>query len=178
MTDDTHSSWIPPEEEPDLSEGLAATEVAVTFEAMYRGLRTIQGGVTVSLQLVPNDPAVAILLEGGQNSVWFCSLVRLGENSHTPDPTPSQIEGAKAVRRAAVLCKDPEFIRFCEEHGYVVALLEQAAATEATVNFMRNWLGIASRAQLRNDSAARARLSELVDRFYSWRDGQRPGAPL
>jgi hypothetical protein len=163
-----------PEDEVPIDENITAEEVTVSFEAMCKGLRTSQGGVTVQFFLMPNDPAVQILLEGGVNATWFCSLVRLGDNTQEADPTPSQLEGARAVRRAGILCKDSDFQSFCATHGYIPedCLQDAEKAETKSTEFVRSWLGVVSRKQLRYDSAARARLSALTDEFYKWRGEQ------
>lgn len=137
-------------------------EAAVHFEAVKVKLSQDKNGILLTLAIHPDDVPES-LVRAFVGSRWVCALVRLDDHE-MPAPSPAQVDGSRAVQSAAMLCRTPAFQAFLEAQGIATAATEPAA-TEG----LRRYLGIASRADLKTDAAARGLLAGLKDRFNKGR---------
>ena len=118
-------------------------------------------GYVLTLSLHPDDVPDEILRDfvGARYQVV---MVRLGgtdqpmirEQEYAPDP----------VKIAGILCRDENFHRFLMETGQTMVAKEQA-----TIDWMRNELGIASRAELKTNTEASRHLFTINEEFKAWK---------
>ena len=67
--------------------------------------------------------------------------------------------------RAVMLCKDPLFHKFLEEHSGMKAVIEEEAAV-----FIRTTCGVKSRSEIKVGTAAATKLDFIESAFVCWRD--------
>ena len=92
---------------------------------------------------------------------YSCVLVRLGE-----DEAPMErvdFAGDKSVRLAGMLCRNPRFWAYLVDTGYVLEPTEEEAQT-----WLREYLDVASRAELKTNASARFLLDSLHKEFTTW----------
>lgn len=133
----------------------------IQFEAVKVALKQNKDGFVLTLCLHPDD-APEHLLRDFVGSRYQVVMVRLNQDERPLDRT--EFEGAKAVRLAAAMCRDPEFWAFLQDEALVFDKSE-----EDTTEWMRDYLNIQSRAELKTNSIARDLLSRINKDFQAWR---------
>ena len=68
------------------------------------------------------------------------------------------------VRVAGILCRDKEFWRFLKEAGQVFE-----ASEEASIDWLKDELGVASRADIPNNQVATEKLKAINKEFQLWK---------
>jgi hypothetical protein len=89
-------------------------------------------------------------------------MVRLNQDEHPLDR--AEFDGAKSVRLAAAMCRDPEFWGYLQDEALVLDKSEEDAT-----EWMRDYLNIQSRAELKTNAIARDLLSRINKDFQTWR---------
>jgi len=130
------------------------------FEAVKMALKQNKDGYVLTMTVHPDEVPDALLRDyvGARYQVV---MVRLAD-----DDTPidrREFEGHRAVRLAGVLCREPEFWKFLFESDEIFDPTED----EAT-NWLRTFLGIKSRTELKVNQEARDRLSKLNKDYMEW----------
>ena len=145
---------------------------AAAISAQLVDMRNVGAHKSLKLTLhVPEEQALkAIEVFGwptGVNPVpvALARLVKPAEESaHKPPPARPQPEQAGAPRynlsqRAALLCKEPLYHRFCEMPG------EEAAAA-----WLRRACNVQSRSEITMESLAATKFERIYSRYIAWRD--------
>jgi hypothetical protein len=135
-----------------------AVTAAVSFEAVKVKLSQGKDGILITLAIHP-DEVPEPLVRAFVGSRWGCALVRIGDDD-LPQATGDQVEGARAVQSAALLCRTPGFRTYLRERGIADDTTEDAAAEG-----LRRYLGITTRSALKTDIAARELFAGLKERF-------------
>lgn len=133
-------------------------EAAVHFEATKIKMLQTKEGMIFSLAIHPDDIPDE-LVRAFVGSRWMCALVRLGDDEK-PVASPAQIEAERAVQSAAMLCRDATFQAWLVGKGLVDIASEIAAA-----DAVREFCQVDSRAELKTNTNARARLARLKEMF-------------
>ena len=133
----------------------------IQFEAVKVALKQNKDGFVLTLCLHPDD-APEHLLRDFVGSRYQVVMVRLNQDEEPLDRT--EFEGAKAVRLAAAMCRDPEFWAYLQDEALVFDRSE-----EETTEWMRDYLNIQSRAELKTNATARDLLFRINKDFQSWR---------
>lgn len=133
----------------------------IQFEAIKVALKQNKDGFVLTLCLHPDD-APEELLRDFVGSRYQVVMVRLNQEEQPLDR--AEFEGAKSVRLAAAMCRDPEFWAYLQDEAMVFDKSER----EAT-DWMRDYLNIQSRAELKTNTTARDLLSRINKDFQSWR---------
>jgi hypothetical protein len=76
-------------------------------------------------------------------------------------------EGDRAVQLAGILCRSKDFWRFIETRSRTEISI---SSEDEAADWLRGKLGIDSRADLRQDAAAREQLRLYNERFQEWSD--------
>jgi hypothetical protein len=130
------------------------------FEAVKMALKQNKDGYVLTMTVHPDEVPDALLRDyvGARYQVV---MVRLADDDAPLDRR--EFEGHRAVRLAGVLCREPEFWKFLFQSDEIFDPTED----EAT-NWLRTFLGIKSRTELKINQEARDRLSKLNKDYMEW----------
>jgi hypothetical protein len=164
---------------------MAASLRASSFLATYSDFRLIKGRKVCQFVFeVPLEGAnTAYEVLGGMPNPaaeCWCAIARLDPHkvggvattprdagrdrtsALSPDDPPAS---HRLTTRAVMLCKDPLFCKFLEEHSGMKAVIEEEAAV-----YIRTHCGVTSRSEIKPGSAAAAKLDFIESAFICWRD--------
>lgn len=130
------------------------------FEGVKVALKQDKTGYVLTLSLHPDD-IPEDLLRDFVGSRYQVVMVRIGDNEQPMDP--EEFAGTRAVRVAAMLCKDPKFWKYLHEDLKIYDEDEE----EAT-EFMRQYLDIPSRSELKTNKSAQILLDKLHREYQEW----------
>ena len=132
------------------------------FEAMKVALKQDKTGYVLTLSLQPDEIPEA-LLRDWVGARYQVVMVRLNQHEE-PMERQDEFVGAQAVKRAGILANDPEFLAFLQHFGHIAYKDERLAA-----DWLRSYLCVDSRAELKTNLAARQRLEEINTEFTQWK---------
>jgi hypothetical protein len=89
-------------------------------------------------------------------------MVRLDGNEKPMD-RQQEYEGDRSIRIAGLLCRDPNFWQYLHEDTQIL----EATEKEAT-NWLRDYLNIPSRSELKTNSQARITLDKIHKDYNAW----------
>lgn len=132
------------------------------FEGVKVAIKQDKTGYVLTLSIHPDDVPEPLLRDfvGARYGV---AMVRIDGNEQPMD-REAEFEGAKMVRIAGMLCTDPEFWKFLFEDTQIIEENEK----EATA-WLRDYLNIQSRSELKTDGPARVRLKTIFKEFTEWK---------
>lgn len=130
------------------------------FEGVKVALKQDKTGYVLTLCMHP-DEIPEELLRDFVGARYQVVMVRL-----SGDETPmdrKEFDGTKAIRVAGLLCRDPSFWEWLHEDTQIIEPTEK----EAT-DWLRDYLGVTSRSELKDNLPARERLEKLHKDFNAW----------
>lgn len=130
------------------------------FEGVKVALKQDKTGYVLTLCMHP-DEIPEELLRDFVGARYQVVMVRL-----SGDETPmdrKEFDGTKAIRVAGLLCRDPNFWEWLHEDTQIIEPTEK----EAT-DWLRDYLGVTSRSELKDNLPARERLEKLHKDFNAW----------
>jgi len=130
------------------------------FEGVKVALKQDKTGYVLTLSLHPDD-IPEDLLRDFVGSRYQVVMVRLGDNEQPMDP--EEFAGNRAIRVAAMLCKDPKFWKFLHADDRIFDE-DQDEATE----WLRSYLDIPSRSELKSNKSAQILLDKLHREYQEW----------
>jgi hypothetical protein len=130
------------------------------FEAVKVAFKQDKNGYTLTLCIHP-DEVPEDLLRAFVGATYQVVMVRLDQLSADPQ---EKFESDQAVKTAGILCRDPKFWEFLHEDSQIFT----AAEPEAT-DWLRDFLNIKSRTELKDNAEARIRLDSLHKEFLAWK---------
>ncbi len=133
------------------------------FEATKVALKQDKSGYVLTLSLHPDD-IPEDLLRDFVGSRYQVVMVRMDSNEKPMD-RQEEFQGEKAVRTAAFLCREKEFWEYLFKDNQII----EANEKEAT-DWMRDYLNIASRAELKTNHNARLMLASLQKEYTKWKE--------
>jgi len=131
------------------------------FEGVKVALKQDKTGYVLTLCMHP-DEIPEELLRDFVGARYQVVMVRL-----SGDETPmdrKEFDGTKAIRVAGLLCRDPNFWEWLHEDTQII----EATEKEAT-DWLRDYLGVTSRSELKDNPPARERLEKLHKDFNAWK---------
>jgi len=131
------------------------------FEGVKVALKQDKTGYVLTLCMHP-DEIPEELLRDFVGARYQVVMVRL-----SGDETPmdrKEFDGTKAIRVAGLLCRDPNFWKWLHEDTQII----EATEKEAT-DWLRDYLGVTSRSELKDNPPARERLEKLHKDFNAWK---------
>lgn len=129
------------------------------FEAVKVALKQDRTGYILTLNIHPDDLDERILRDF-VGSRYMVVMARIDENQQ---PLNRQ-EFVDPVKLAGILCKDKEFHAFLMDIGNIFEATEKDAA-----DWLREELGIMSRAELKGNQDASRRLLQINEEFKQWK---------
>jgi hypothetical protein len=129
------------------------------FEAIKVALKQDKTGYVLTLCMHPDDIPTELLRDfvGARYQVV---MVRMDGNEA---PIADEFDGDKAIRSAGILCRDQRFWKFLHDDSQIFSANEK----EAT-DWLREYLGVKSRTELKTNSKARANLESITKEYRSW----------
>ena len=133
----------------------------LNFEAVKIAMKQDKTGHILTLNIHPDELPVPLFRDfvGARYQVV---MVRLGE-----DNKPMNREQQFApdyVRMAGMLCRDKSFHLFLVDGGHTFEDTEEAAT-----EWMKEWLGVKSRADIPASNSATQKLLSLYEEFQVWK---------
>jgi len=133
------------------------------FEAIKVALKQDKTGYVLTLSMHPDD-IPEDLLRDFVGSRYQVVMVRLNSNEEPLD-RDKEYEGDKAIRLAGLLCRDSDFWNYLNDANQIF----NANENEAT-DWLRNYLGVKSRSELKTNATARTLLAKAHRDFNSWKN--------
>ena len=132
------------------------------FESIKVALKQNKDGYVLTLCIHPDDVPLELLRDfvGARYQVV---MVRLNDEDQ-PIDRAAEFDGSKAVRIAGILCKEKEFWEYLHDDEQIF-LANEAEATE----WLRNYLGVQSRSELKTNLEARNRLNKVNEEYMAWK---------
>lgn len=133
-------------------------DVHTQFEGVKIAMTQDKNGHVLKLAIHPNDTPESIMRDP-VGTRYMVVLVRLGEEGQ-PVASPQDEEGRKAVKLAGTLCGDEKFQQWLAYSGDIDDMTEDNASA-----WMRKYLNVTSRKELKTNREARSKLAALRDEF-------------
>lgn len=132
------------------------------FEALKMALKQTKDGYILTLSIHPDDTPIELLRDfvGARYQVV---MVRLGDNEEPLDRQDA-FGGEQAIRLAGILCRDEEFWEYLHDDLQIMDRNEKEAS-----NWLRDAIGVISRAELKTNQEARANLAKVKKEFEQWK---------
>ncbi|NBS67738.1 hypothetical protein EBT31_02345 [bacterium] len=129
------------------------------FEAVKVALKQDRTGYILTLNIHPDDLDERIMRDF-VGSRYMVVMARIDENQQPLN----RLEFVDPVKLAGILCKDKEFHAFLMDIGNIFEATEKDAA-----DWLREELGIMSRAELKGNQDASRRLLQINEEFKQWK---------
>ena len=133
----------------------------INFEAIKMALKQDKDGYVLTLRVHPDD-LDQDLMRDFIGSRYQVVMVRLNE-SEAPMDREAELSGAKAVRVAGMLCRDPKFWEYLHQDLQII----EASEKEAT-EWLRNYLNVQSRSDVKSSPEAQALLDKVHKEYKQW----------
>jgi hypothetical protein len=129
------------------------------FEAVKVAFKQDKNGYILTLCIHP-DEVPEDLLRSYVGAVYQVVMVRLDQKANYQE----EPELDKSVKIAGMLCRDSKFWEFLHEDSQIFTATEKDAT-----DWLRDFLDIKSRAELKDNAEARTRLDSLNKEFLAWK---------
>jgi hypothetical protein len=131
------------------------------FEGVKVALKQDKTGYVLTLSMHP-DEIPEDLLRDFVGARYQVVMVRL--NGHEePMDRQNEFEGDRAIRIAGLLCRDEKFWKYLYEDNQIL----EAKEKEST-DWLRDYLNIPSRSELKTNPQARLLLDQLHKEYSAW----------
>jgi hypothetical protein len=137
-------------------------ESAIGFEAVKASMSQTKQGIALRLIVHPNDCPPELHTDW-VGTRYMVAMVRLNDQDE-PETRENERHIEKLIASAGFLCRNLEFQGYLSERGLIEEYSERAA-----VAAIREYCGIKSRAEIRDNAQARARFEELRGDFIKWK---------
>lgn len=131
------------------------------FEAIKLAIKQDKEGYVLTLRMHP-DEIPEELLRDFVGARYQCVMVRLN-SVEKPLNREQEYAGDQFVSKAGALCRNPAFWRFLHEDLQIMS-----ASEEEATEWLRNYLGVHSRAELKTNELARERLNTIYQELMAW----------
>lgn len=133
------------------------------FEAVKVALKQDKTGYVLTLCLHP-DEIPEDLLRDFVGSRYGVVMVRINEHEEPLD-REEEFGGAKAVRLAGILCKEPDFWEFLYDDLQIMEKNEKEAS-----EWLRNYLNVTSRSEIKTNLEAQQLLDKINKDYLRWKN--------
>jgi len=131
------------------------------FEAVKVALKQDRTGYVLTLSMHP-DEIPEDLLRDYVGARYQCVLVRL-DGDEKPMDKDEEFAGDRAVRVSGLLGRDPKFWKYLYAEEQIFDEDEEEA-----VGYIRNYLNIQSRSELKTNREAQILLDKLYREYQTW----------
>jgi hypothetical protein len=146
-------------------------KAAVNFEAVKTSMSQSKAGTILRLAIHPNE-VPASLHTDWVGARYMVAMVRL-EDDESIAVNPEQMETQKLIQSAGLLCRNVDFAHFLWESGDIDEYdgSDDKVRENQIAMFLRDYLGVQSRADMNNNSLAREKFKQLRDNFMKSKKG-------
>ena len=130
------------------------------FEAVKMALKQNKDGYVLTMNVHPDEVPDALLRDyvGARYQVV---MVRLADDDTPMDRR--EHDGTRSLRLSWALCRETEFWEFLADTGEIFDANEQSAT-----DWLRGYLGVSSRADLKVNQGAREKLQTINKAYKEW----------
>ena len=131
------------------------------FEANKVALKQDKTGFVLTLSIHPDEIPEEIIRDfvGARYQVV---MVRI--NGEERPMNRDQEYAHDGTRTAVLLCKDPSFHKFLQEGGHIFV-----AAEEDSTEWLKEYLGVQSRSEIKDNANALEKMRSLYKEFITWK---------
>jgi hypothetical protein len=133
----------------------------IQFEGVKVALKQDKTGYVLTLSMHPDD-IPEDLLRDFVGARYQVVMVRLDSNEKPMDPQ-EEFAGDRALRIAGMLCRDPKFWEFLYSRSDI-----STKDYESATQWLRFYLDLESRSQLKTNVEAQAQLDKLYREYTQW----------
>jgi hypothetical protein len=141
--------------------GSKITMKTIQFEGVKVALKQDKTGYVLTLSMHPDD-IPEDLLRDFVGARYQVVMVRLDSNEKPMDPQ-EEFAGDRALRIAGMLCRDPKFWEFLYSRSDI-----NTKDYESATQWLRFYLDLESRSQLKTNAAAQSQLDKLYREYTLW----------
>ena len=134
----------------------------IQFEGIKVALKQDKTGYVLTLSMHPDDIPDSLLRDfvGARYQVV---MVRL-DGHEVPIDRQEEFAGDRAIRIAGLLCRDPNFWKYLYSRSDITT-----QDYESSTQWLRFYLDLESRAQLKTNIEAQAKLDTLYREYTAWK---------
>ena len=141
------------------------TEKSISFEAVKTSISQTKTGIVLRLAIHPDDlPRDLLLAPVGTR--YGVAMVMIGDDEQPTAPDGAEV-AIKAIKSSGLMCREKSFQDWMVSSGLAEEATEQSVASG-----LREYLGVSSRGDMRNDKAALDRFLNLRAEFIAWYKNQ------
>ena len=131
------------------------------FEGVKIALKQDKNGYVLTLGMHPDDVPEDLLRDfiGARYQVVMVRINLVEE----PLDRQSEFEAERSIRLAGMLCRNPQFWAYLNGQALILEENEEEAA-----EYLRHYLQIQSRSDLKTNAQARIRLDSIYKDFQAW----------
>jgi hypothetical protein len=131
------------------------------FEGVKIALKQDKNGYVLTLGMHPDDVPEDLLRDfiGARYQVVMVRINLVEE----PLDRQEEFESERSIRLAGMLCRNPQFWAYLNGQALILEENEEEAA-----EYLRHYLQIQSRSDLKTNAQARIRLDSLYKDFQAW----------
>ena len=131
------------------------------FEAKKVALKQTKDGIVLSLAIHP-DELPEELIRDFVGSRYMVVMVRLGDDERPINR--DEYAGTQMVKLSGMLCRDKDFWEYLHDGGQLFEKNEIAC-----VEWLQNYLNLASRSDLKINKLAQEELKTLYGEYKEWK---------
>jgi len=133
----------------------------IQFEGVKVALKQDKTGYVLTLSMHPDD-IPETLLRDFVGARYQVVMVRL-DNVEAPIDRQEEFASDRAIRISGMLCRDPKFWEFLYSRSDI-----STKDYESATQWLRFYLDLESRSQLKTNAVAQAQLDKLYREYTQW----------
>jgi hypothetical protein len=138
------------------------------FEAVKVSMSQDRNGIVLRLNVHPNDCPPELHTDW-VGTRYMVAMVRLNDQDE-PETREEQQRIERLIASAGLLCRNEEFGSYLVDVG-LVDEADPFRMEDAVIKAVRQYCGIASRSEFRDNVKAREKFEELREDFRQWKKG-------
>lgn len=141
-------------------------DAAVGFEAVKVSMSQDRNGIILRLNVHPNDCPQELHTDW-VGTRYMVAMVRLTDDDQ-PDVREDMVRLERLIASAGLLCRNQQFGSFLIDAG-LMEPTDPVGMEEACVKTIRNYCGVMSRSEFRENPDARRKFETLREEFILWK---------
>jgi len=141
-------------------------DAAMGFEGVKVSMSQDRNGIILRLNVHPNDCPPELHTDW-VGTRYMVAMVRLNDHDE-PETREEQQRIERLIASAGLLCRNAEFGAYLVGAG-LIQELDPYNSEQAAIKAVREYCGISSRTEFRDNPEARSRFEELREDFRAWK---------
>lgn len=141
-------------------------DAAMGFEAVKVSMSQDRNGIILRLNVHPNDCPPELHTDW-VGTRYMVAMVRLNDHDE-PETREEQQRIERLIASAGLLCRNAEFGAYLVGAG-LIKELDPYNSEQAAIKAVREYCGISSRTEFRDNPEARSRFEKLREDFRLWK---------